>query len=80
MFLISDKGESIRDLCRCQGSESESRTTTLQGGDNFGDVISNQTKAAIFGVFFHDATQGELCVARHGVGFVKNNELDARCE
>lgn len=59
-----------------QRSESKPCAAALQGGDNFGNVIANETKASVLGVLFNDPTECELRVRCHGVGFVKDNKFN----
>jgi hypothetical protein len=70
--------EATANVLGRQRGEPKAGAATLQGGNDFGHVIANQAEARVPGVLFNDAAQGELGVVRHGVGFVENNELDAR--
>jgi len=67
-------------LFSCQGRKSEARTTTLQGGNDFTNVIANQTKAGIGSILFNDSPQGKLGITGHGIAFIQNNEFNARVE
>lgn len=38
-------------------------------------IIGNNTKSSVRRVFLHDSSQCHLCRARHGICFVKDNQL-----
>lgn len=63
-----------------QRGKTKARAATLQCGYDFGNVIANQTEASIFGVLFNNATERKLRVARHGVGFVEDDEFNSARE
>lgn len=66
-----------QDLLGVQGSESEPCAPTLEGGDNFGEVVADEAEADVVGELLDDPPEGVLGVLGHGVGFVQDNQLEA---
>ncbi|EJK74657.1 hypothetical protein THAOC_03657 [Thalassiosira oceanica] len=68
------------DLTLTERREPESRAPALQRGDDLADVVAYQAEPCVLRVLLDDPAQGELGVARHGVGLVEYYKLDPLVE
>ena len=69
-FFLDDVLQSRQHLLLGEGSESESGASRLQGRNDLGQIVANQTEASVFGVFLDDAPKSVLSVRRHGISLV----------
>ena len=62
--------QSRKHLIFSEGSESEPGASGLEGGNDFGKVIADETESSVFCVFFDDPSKSILGVGRHRISLV----------
>lgn len=67
----------FRDISSIQGTEAEASTTRLKCRDDFINIIGDDTKSGCAGILLNNTTKGELSCSRHGIGFIKDDQLRA---
>ena len=72
--------QSKQHLLRGKWTESEASASGLQGGDDFGQIIADDTEASVFSEFLNYSSQSILRILRHGIRFIKNNKFEAGME
>jgi hypothetical protein len=66
------------DILLLQGAEAEPCTPRQQSRAELVRVVCNDAEARVGRVLLHDAAEGHLSGVCHGVGLVKDDELEAR--
>ena len=79
-LYIRDVLEARQDLLGVERSEPEPSTPGLKGGNDLGQVVADQAEPDIVCELFNDASESVLGVGGHGVGFIQNDQLEARVE
>ena len=71
-----DAVDAALDLRAIEGREPEARAATLDGRDDFVDVVADNAEAHVACVLLHDAAQCRLGGLCHRIGLVEDDELE----
>lgn len=70
LFILDNANKPLLHFHNWEWREPESRTATLDGGDDFIHIIANNAEPDILGILLYDATQSRLGLLSHHVCFV----------